>query len=190
MVTTLAGLAGRAGSADGSGSAARFNQPSGVATDSAGNVYVADFFNHTMRKITPDGVVTTLAGLAGSAGNEDGTGSAARLNLPQGIAADSAGNIYAAENHAIVRGSLALPESASIDVATGPVGAVRQLQSSAQDAALATNWSWTRILGPPFSSAILSSTTRANPTFTPDVRGFYRFRLTATDGERTSITVV
>src|SRR5258708_4773010 len=70
--TTLAGLAVNPGSADGTGSAARFNSPSGVATDSSGNVYVADSYNHTIRKITPAGVVTTLAGLAGITGSADG----------------------------------------------------------------------------------------------------------------------
>ena len=79
VVTTLAGLAGSSGSADGTGSAARFYHPSGVAVDSAGNVYVADCGNHTIRKVTPAGVVTTLAGLAGNHGSADGTGSAARF---------------------------------------------------------------------------------------------------------------
>jgi hypothetical protein len=96
-VTTLAGLAGSSGSADGTGSAARFNHPWGVATDSGGNVYVADSYNHTIRKITPAGAVTTLAGLAGSSGSADGTGSAARFNDPLGVATDSSGNVYIAD---------------------------------------------------------------------------------------------
>ena len=65
--------------------------------DSAGNVYVADTGNHTIRKVTPAGVVTTLAGLAGSLGSADGTGSAARFNYPAGVAVDSAGNVYVAD---------------------------------------------------------------------------------------------
>src|SRR3989442_904414 len=63
-VTTVAGLGGSSGHADGIGSAARFDAPEGVATDIEGNVYVADTNNATIRKITPAGVVTTLAGLA------------------------------------------------------------------------------------------------------------------------------
>src|SRR6266852_3937063 len=94
--TTLAGQASN-GSADGTGSAPRFNSPRGVATDSSGNVYVADIFNNTIRKITPAGVVTTLAGLAGSGGSADGTGSAARFYLPYGVATDSSGNVYVAD---------------------------------------------------------------------------------------------
>lgn len=83
-----------AGAADGTGGAARFNQPSGIATDRAGNVYVADGHNNTIRKITPAGVVTTLAGKAGNTGSTDGIGSAARFEYPTGIATDSAGNVY------------------------------------------------------------------------------------------------
>ncbi len=93
VVSTLAGLAGSSGSADGTGSAARFKQPSAVAVDSAGNAYVADFLNHTIRKITPAGVVSTLAGLAGSTGSADGIGSAARFNAPYGVAVDIPGNV-------------------------------------------------------------------------------------------------
>ena len=94
IVSTLAGLAGSAGSADGTGTAARFNQPSGVAVDAAGNIYVADISNNTIRKITPAGVVSTLAGLAGSPGSADGTGSAARFFGPFGVAVDAAANVY------------------------------------------------------------------------------------------------
>ena len=81
--TTLAGSAGY-GSADGMGSAARFYSPSGVAVDSAGNVYVADSGNNTIRKVTLAGVVTTVAGLSRSQGSADGTGAAARFSYPSG----------------------------------------------------------------------------------------------------------
>jgi MYXO-CTERM domain-containing protein len=104
-VTTLAGLAGASGSADGTGSDARFNNPYGLAVDTGGNVYVADTYNCTIRRITPAGAVTTLAGLAGSSGSADGTGSDARFFNPQGVAVDQAGNIYVADgnNHTFRR---------------------------------------------------------------------------------------
>src|SRR5947208_1611193 len=96
VVTTLAGLAGGSGSADGTGSDARFFDPSGVAVDSVGNAYVADTVNNTIRKVTPAGVVTTLAGVEGGFGSADGTRSAARFDHPSGVAVDNAGNIYMA----------------------------------------------------------------------------------------------
>jgi sugar lactone lactonase YvrE len=97
VVTTLAGTAGSWGSADGTGAAARFNGPDGVAVDGAGNVFVADSWNNTIRKITPSGVVTTLAGTAGSWGSADGTGAAARFNGPEGVAVDGSGNVFVAD---------------------------------------------------------------------------------------------
>ena len=97
VVTTLAGRALSSGSANGIGDAARFSSPGGIALDSSGTILVADTANHTIRKITPDGVVTTFAGTAGQSGSDDGTGSAARFFAPNSIALDSAGNMFVAD---------------------------------------------------------------------------------------------
>jgi hypothetical protein len=94
LVTTLAGLVGVSGTNDGTGTAARFNSPQGLAVDSATNVYVGDSGNYTIRKITPAGVVTTVAGTGGQYGTNDATGSAARFRWPNGVAVDSLGNIF------------------------------------------------------------------------------------------------
>jgi sugar lactone lactonase YvrE len=103
LVTTLAGMTDQEGSADGTGSAARFDSPQGLAVDAQGNVYVADSFNCTIRKITPAGVVTTLAGTVGVASFRNGVGTQARFDEPQDVAVDSLGNVYVADtfNHVI-----------------------------------------------------------------------------------------
>jgi sugar lactone lactonase YvrE len=93
-VTTLAGAPANRGAADGIGAAAQFNEPSSLALDSSGNVYVADSLNYTIRKITPAGVVTTLAGTPGLRGAVDGTGAAARFNDVAGISVDKSGAVF------------------------------------------------------------------------------------------------
>lgn len=93
----FAGSLERPGSADGAGAAAQFNQPIGLCFDQLGNLYVADENNHTIRKITPAGVVSTVAGIAGQAGAADGPVQVATFNRPWSVAADSSGNVYVAE---------------------------------------------------------------------------------------------
>lgn len=102
-VTTVAGSPGLTGSVDGIGTSARFNAPSSVAVDASGNVFVSDTYNHTIRKIAPDSTVTTFAGVAGSSGAVDATGTAALFNYPTHLVFDARGNLFEADagNHAI-----------------------------------------------------------------------------------------
>jgi len=95
MVSTLAGD-GKAGFADGKGMEAKFRNPSGLTIDADGNIWVADRLNHRIRKITPDGMVSTVAG-TGTAGLLDGDASAAKFADPYGIAVDVNGNVLVAE---------------------------------------------------------------------------------------------
>ena len=97
-VATLAGNPGHPGFADGTGSAALFDTPRGIATAKDGSIYVSDSGNHVIRKITPDGVVTTVAGTPGVAGSD-----ATHLNTPTGIDVDDSGNVFFVDtfNHAV-----------------------------------------------------------------------------------------
>lgn len=102
VVSTLAGLANSDGSADGTGAAARFYRIVGLAVDAGGVVYAADQ-NNTIRKITPAGVVTTLAGAASGTGFSDGTGAAARFASPSGLAFGPDGALYVGDNTTLRR---------------------------------------------------------------------------------------
>ena len=114
VVTTLAGTASMSGNTNATGAAARFREPSGLALDAAGNLYVSEPANHTIRKVVvATGVVTTLAGTTAMMGSTDGTGAAARFSFPFGLAVDAAGNLYVAD-----RGNTSLRK---IVAATGEV---------------------------------------------------------------------
>ena len=122
VVTTFAGSATTTGSANGTGLAARFSAPDGMALDSAGNLFVADTQNHTIRKITPAGVVTTFAGTAGSSGSTDGTGSAARFNYPTGLAIDASDNLFVSDkNNFVIR---KITPAAVVTTFAGTVGSM------------------------------------------------------------------
>lgn len=97
VASALAGTPGQQGSADGPGSSALFNGPNGLAVDALGNLYVADSGNSTIRKITPAGVVSTLAGTAGQLGCADGAGPAASFWWPFGVAVDGSGTVYVSD---------------------------------------------------------------------------------------------
>lgn len=116
-VTTFAGKTGSSGHEDGAGADARFSAPQAIVSDGAGNLFVSDGGNATIRKIViKTGQVSTLAGAARSTGYADGVGIAARFSLPKGLAYDGAGILYVADsaNHLVRR----------IEVATATVTTV------------------------------------------------------------------
>lgn len=139
LVTTLAG-SGSAGSADGVGAGASFNAPSGIAVDAIGNLFIGDSGNDLIRKVTPNGTVTTLAGLAGSIGRSNGIGAAARFNDPRGVAIDAGGNLYIGDRvNNIIRQisttgysiSALLPPGLTFDTKTGIISGTPTASSPA-----------------------------------------------------------
>ncbi len=97
VVSTIAGQVGVTGSMNATGTSASFFDPSGVAVDTSGNIYVADYANSLIRKITSGGVVSTLAGQVGVTGATNATGTSASFNYPEGVAVDTSGNVYVAD---------------------------------------------------------------------------------------------
>ncbi len=181
-VTTVAG--GNSGSWDETGLLAAFSGPTGIAVSTTGDIYVAESNNLKIRRVTPTGVVTSVAGTLRSNGYTDftteGTGPDARFAYPFGIARGPAGSIYILDqgNDAVDYATPALlADAAIVSPADGASGTVRQLDTSPQTA---TAWDWQIIRKPNGSTAALSSTTIRNPTFTPDAADMFQFRLTAT----------
>ncbi len=106
VTTTIAGLAGYQGTADGTNGDARFIWPLDIAVDASGSVFVADSYACTIRKITPVGtnwVVNTIAGLGSAAGDADGTNNAARFRFPTGVAVASSGDVFVADDYELRR---------------------------------------------------------------------------------------
>jgi sugar lactone lactonase YvrE len=127
-VTTIAGDADdSSGSVDGIGTAARFRSPTGLAYDGAGNLFVSDTANHTIRKmVLGTSAVTTLAGSAGVAGSSDGIGAAARFHSPKGLALDGEGTLYVADsaNHTVRKIVLATGAVTTVVGVAGLAGVV------------------------------------------------------------------
>jgi len=121
------GKAGVRGWADGLLGFAYFDTPTGIALDAAGNLYVADQFNSTIRKVSPSGVMSTLAGTPNVYGHQDGTGSAALFCQPTALAIDASGNLYVADG---ANGNLNLPNPPGICIRkVTPAGVVTTLST-------------------------------------------------------------
>lgn len=132
LVTTYSGVSGTSGFRDGAVAEAQYRNPVGVAVDAAGNVFVADTFNHVIRRISASGTVTTIAGSVGNAGNTDGIGTAARFFHPTAIAVSPLGDVYVANSDNTIR---------------------RISFSAATD-----SWSITTLAGAPFTSGTTDAT--------------------------------
>jgi len=183
-VTTIAGNRD-GGAADGVGAAVSFRYPVGIAFSDSGVLYVSDSGNHTIRRVTTNGVVTTVAGRPPSSGYDysgsaDGTGSSARFNVPSALAAARGGKLYLTEDASctIRVGVPSLPDVATVDQASGKVGIRRQFRTTPQTA---TGWQWRLVRRPAASGATLSSTLIPNPTFTPDTADLFVLELRATN---------
>ncbi len=187
-VVTVAGTAGVGGSADGSGSQAQFLFPSGVAADAAGNVFIADTDNSTIRKLNAAGAVVTVAGQPGTNASADGTDGATRFHFPTGLAAAAGGNIYVADtNNQTIR---RLTQAVAPGITTQPQSQTVTAGSSVQFTVAASGqpaptyqWSFngTAISGATASSYSLSNVQAANA-------GNYTVTVTNAAGSVTSAT--
>jgi sugar lactone lactonase YvrE len=149
VTTTIAGKAGVTGSADGTNSAVRFNNPNSIALDGGGDLFVTDQYNNTVGKLTPMGtnwVSSTIGGLVGHSGSADGTNSAARFTPTYGVAVDSAGNLYVGDGSSVIREGVPLPVFQSVTRANGHIGLTwsvnpgQKLQLQFTSNLTSTNW--------------------------------------------------
>lgn len=151
-ISIVAGSATEANSTNGTGSAARFNNPTGIAIDAAGNLYVADTGNDAIRKITPAGVVTTLAGAANSSQYIDGPGDRARFQAPLALAIDSSGTLYVTDEMRIrsvssngqVGTFATIPVGSNVTAASMPAITPKGIAADARGHLLVTNGLGTR----------------------------------------------
>ena len=130
-VSTVAGTPGTKGSADGTAANATFDGPSGVAVDARGALYVTDYNTHIIRKISPEGGVSTLAGMAGTSGHADGQGTAASFSAPFGIAVDGTGTIFVGDSNNTIR---EITPSGRVTTLAGTAGAHGSLDGIGQAA--------------------------------------------------------
>jgi sugar lactone lactonase YvrE len=188
VVTTVAGdNAKRQAYRDARGNAASFYNIGGIALDAAGNIFVTEFLTHTIRKVAPDGLVSTIAGLPFWFGTTDATALDARFGSPFAILVDANGRLLIGETGRVRVAKPALSDDATVDAITSVVGGKRQLGTSPRTA---SNWKWSFVRQPSASAATFSSSVIADPTFTPDVADFFELRVTATDFNATSVTDV
>jgi len=178
VTSTVAGLAGSQGSADGTNDSARFKNPFGIAVDSSTNIYVAEWGNNTIRLLKPtftNWVVGTIAGSAGAYGFVDGIGTVARFSSPDGLALDRAGNLFVSDqyNNAIRIGQFLpiLGIAAMTNVVTVSWPRLASNFVLETSGTLPPNASWTALSGSTVSGDHLAFTTNAQAP-----AGFFRLR--------------
>ncbi len=127
----FAGVANTVGSADGAGASATFSTITDLVTDNSLNVYIVDSGNNLIRKATSAGVVTTIAGVVGNSGSQDGTGTAVRFNNPAGIAISNSGTLYITdEGNNLVR---KMTSSGTVTTIAGQTGTIGSTNGTSQE---------------------------------------------------------
>ncbi|HEU4851883.1 MAG TPA: hypothetical protein VFT37_06990 [Telluria sp.] len=183
-IRLLAGAPSSYGTSDGDGAQARFHEPFGVAVDASGNVFAADFYNQTIRKISPAGEVSTYAGAAELYGRVDGTLNNARFTYPTGIAFDKAGNLYVADSafrlirkitpQGAVSTLTQLPKGTSVDGQSSGMFQPSGIALDSSDNIYVTNGVGTRRIAPDMSYSIIEGFDTRDEVATsivPTIRG-------------------